>query len=80
MKILEIKGRVTIGDVLYVLFILFLLVLNLFNSIYCWISNTITVKQIFLNLTILSSTIFVYYMVFRYIFIIKVNKVNNPSN
>lgn len=75
MKILEIKGRVTIGDVLYMIFILFLLALNLFNSIYCWISNIITVKQIFLNLTILSSTIFVYYMVFRYIFIIKVNKV-----
>lgn len=73
MKI-KIEGKITIGDILYVLFILFCLFLSTGSSIGGWwylLQFGFSVKQLLINILVSSSTLFMFWMVFKYMLVFK---------
>jgi hypothetical protein len=74
---MKIEGKVTIGDVAYILFILICLLYSIISSIAgWWYINYIgfTIKQLIVNLIVSSSTLIFIWVVFKYIFVFKFKK------
>ena len=77
MKI-KIEGKITMSDILYVLFILFCLFLSISSSISGWwyLSQFgFSLKQLLINILVSSSTLFMFWMVFKYILVFKINRI-----
>jgi hypothetical protein len=75
---MKIEGKITLGDILYTLFILFCLFLTIGSSIGGWwyLSHFgFSVKQFLVNILVSSSTLFMIWMIFTKIFIIKINRI-----
>ena len=75
---MRIEGKITIGDILYVLFILFCLFLSSGSSIGGWwylLHFGFSVKQLLINILVSSSTLFMVWVIFTKIFIIKINRI-----
>jgi hypothetical protein len=75
---MKIEGKITLGDILYVIFILFCLLSMTANSFigWCYIMNIeFSIKQLILNLIVSIVTIFMFWMVFKYILVFKINRI-----
>ena len=75
---MKIEGKITLGGILYVLFILFCLFLTIGSSIGGWwlLSHIgFSVKQLLINILVSSSTLFMVWVIFTKIFIIKINRI-----
>jgi len=74
---MKIEGKITLGGIAYVLFILFCLFLTIGSSIGGWwyLSHFgFSVKQLFINILVSSSTLFMIWMIFTKIFTIQIKK------
>jgi hypothetical protein len=75
---MKIEGQITLDGILYTLFILFCLFLTIGSSISGWwyLSHFgFSVKQFLVNILVSSSTLFMIWMIFTKIFIIKINRI-----
>ena len=75
---MKIEGKITLGGILYVLFILFCLFLMIGNSIGGWwfLSHIgFSIKQLLINILVSSATLFMVWVIFTKIFIIKINRI-----
>jgi len=75
---MKIEGKITLGDMLYTLFILFCLFLTIGSSIGGWwfLSHFgFSVKQFIINILVSSSTLFMIWIIFTKILIIKINRI-----
>ena len=75
---MKIEGKITLGDILYVLFILLCLFLMIGSSIGGWwfLSHFgFSLKQLLINILVSSSTLFMGWVIFTKIFIIKINRI-----
>ena len=75
---MRIEGKITMSDILYVLFILFCLFLSSGSSIGGWwylLHFGFSVKQLLINILVSSSTLFMVWVIFTKIFIIKINRI-----
>ena len=75
---MTIEGKITMGDILYVLFILCCLFLLAGSSIGGWwyLSHFgFSLKQLLINILVSSSTLFMFWMVFKYMLVFKINRI-----
>ena len=75
---MRIEGKITMSDILYVLFILFCLFLSTGSSIGGWwylLHFGFSVKQLLINILVSSSTLFMFWMVFKYMLVFKINRI-----
>jgi hypothetical protein len=75
---MKIEGKITLGGILYVLFILFCLFLTIGSSIGGWwfLSHFgFSIKQLLINILVSSATLFMVWVIFTKIFIIKINRI-----
>ena len=74
---MKIEGKITLSDIFYILFILFCLFGSIFSSIGGWwflLHFGFSIKQLLINIIVSSSTLFIIWLIFTKIFIIKINK------
>ena len=75
---MKIESKITLSDILYVVFILFCLFLTIGSSIGGWwyLSDIgFSVKQLLINILVSSSALFMVWVIFIKIFIIKINRI-----
>jgi hypothetical protein len=75
---MKIEGKITLGGILYTLFILLCLFLMIGSSIGGWwfLSHFgFSVKQFIINILVSSSTLFMIWIIFTKILIIKINRI-----
>ena len=73
---MKIEGKITLVDILYTLFILFCLFLTIGSSIGGWwyLSHIgFSIKQLLINILVSGSTLFMFWVIFTKIFIIKIH-------
>lgn len=74
-SICKVDGKITKGDILYILFILFCLLLMIGNSVGGWwyLSHFgFSIKQLLINILVSSSTLFMIWAIFTKIFVITI--------
>jgi hypothetical protein len=74
---MKVEGKIKIGDVAYILLILICLLFMIISSIGGWwyMNYTgFTPKQLIINLIVSSSTLFMIWVIFNYIFIFKIKR------
>ena len=75
---MRIEGKITMGDILYVLFILCCLFLLTGSSIGGWwyLSHFgFSLKQLLINILVSSSTLFMFWIIFKYMLVFKINRI-----
>lgn len=75
---MELRVKITIVDILFIFLIFFCLLVSMANAVGGWwfMSHVgFTVKQLLINLIVTSSALFMTYIVFKYVFVIKINKI-----